>query len=55
MLFRSRLDPQGMVFVDGALWQAVSEDVVVEAGDWVRVVSVHRLRLIVRAVAAGAE
>ena len=52
---RQRLDPQGMVFVDGALWQAVSEDVVVEAGDWVRVVSVHRLRLIVRAVAAGAE
>ncbi|HEX5690088.1 MAG TPA: NfeD family protein [Roseiflexaceae bacterium] len=45
---RRRLEPDGMVFVEGALWQAVSEDGTVEAGDWVRVVAVHELRLIVR-------
>ncbi len=44
---RQRLDPQGMVFVEGALWQAVSEDGVVEVGDWVRVRAVHELQLIV--------
>jgi membrane-bound serine protease (ClpP class) len=47
---RRRLDPQGMVFLDGALWQAVSEEQAVEAGEWVKVVSVHRLQLIVRPV-----
>jgi membrane-bound serine protease (ClpP class) len=47
---RKRLDPQGMVFVDGALWRAVSEDGVVEEGDWVRVRSVHDLRLVVRSI-----
>jgi len=45
---RRRLDPDGMVFVEGALWQAISEDGAVDAGDWVRVVAVHDLRLIVR-------
>lgn len=45
---RRRLDPQGMVFVEGALWQAISESDPVEAGEWVRVVAVHNLRLIVR-------
>ena len=45
---RRRLDPDGMVFVEGALWQAVSEDGAVEPGDWVRVVATHDLRLIVR-------
>jgi membrane-bound serine protease (ClpP class) len=45
---RLRLDPEGMVFVEGALWQAVSEDGAAEAGDWVRVVAMHDLRLIVR-------
>jgi membrane-bound serine protease (ClpP class) len=47
---RRRLDPEGMVFVEGALWQAVSEDGVAEAGDWVRVVSMRDLRLIVRRI-----
>jgi membrane-bound serine protease (ClpP class) len=47
---RQRLDPQGMVFVEGALWQAVSEDGAVEIGDWVRVTAVHRLRLLVKPV-----
>jgi membrane-bound serine protease (ClpP class) len=45
---RQRLDPDGMVFVEGALWQAISEDGPVEAGDWVRVTAVHDLRLVVR-------
>lgn len=45
---RQRLDPRGMVFVEGALWQAISEAGAVEVGDWVRVVAVHNLQLIVR-------
>jgi len=45
---RRRLDPRGLVFVEGALWQAISETDPVEAGDWVRVVAVHNLQLIVR-------
>jgi membrane-bound serine protease (ClpP class) len=45
---RRRLDPDGMVFVEGALWQAISEDGTAEIGDWVRVTAVHDLRLVVR-------
>jgi len=45
---RRRLDPDGMVFVEGALWQAISEDGPAEQGDWVRVVALHDLRLVVR-------
>jgi membrane-bound serine protease (ClpP class) len=45
---RRRLDPDGMVFVEGALWQAITEDGPIEAGDWVRVTAVHDLRLVVR-------
>jgi membrane-bound serine protease (ClpP class) len=37
-----------MVFVEGALWQAISEGDTVEPGDWVRVTAVHNLQLIVR-------
>jgi len=47
---RRRLDPEGMVFVEGALWQAISEDGAVDAGEWVRVVASHDLRLIVRRI-----
>jgi membrane-bound serine protease (ClpP class) len=47
---RRRLDPEGMVFVEGALWQAVSEDGAAEAGDWVRIVAMHELRLIVQRI-----
>jgi membrane-bound serine protease (ClpP class) len=47
---RKTLDPQGMVFVDGALWRAVSEDGIIEQGDWVRITAVHELRLIVRRI-----
>lgn len=50
---RRRLDPEGMVFVDGALWQALSEDGIAETGDWVRVVAIHDLRLVVRRLDNG--
>lgn len=57
---RRALDPRGMVFVDGALWQAISEAGSAEPGDWVRVTGVHNLQLIVRPldaepVAGGSE
>ncbi len=45
---RQRLDPEGMVFVEGALWRAVSEDGDVELGEYVRVTGVYELRLTVR-------
>lgn len=47
---RDRLAPSGMVFVQGALWRAVSEDGDVDVGEWVRITAVHDLRLIVRRV-----
>lgn len=47
---RHRLDPEGMVFVEGALWRAVSENGTVEVGDWVRIAAVHNLRLIVQPI-----
>lgn len=47
---RQPLDPQGMVFVEGALWRAVSEDGPVEVGEWVRISAVHELRLLVRRI-----
>jgi membrane-bound serine protease (ClpP class) len=52
---RKRLDPEGMVFVEGALWQAITEDGQAEVGDWVRIAAVHDLRLIVRRIDTGAE
>lgn len=48
---RSRLDPEGFVFVEGALWRAISEDGAVEQGEWVRVTGVYELRLTVRRLA----
>ncbi len=47
---RQRLDPEGMVFVEGALWRAVSEGVPAEVGDVVRISAMHNLRLIVTPV-----
>jgi membrane-bound serine protease (ClpP class) len=49
---RKRLDPEGFVFVEGALWRAISEDGDVEQGEWVRVTGVYALRLTVRRLAA---
>lgn len=48
---RKRLDPDGFVFVEGALWRAISEDGAVEPGEWVRVTGVYELRLTVRRIA----
>lgn len=45
---RRALDPEGMVFVDGALWQAICEDGTAAVGDVVQVRAIHQLRLIVR-------
>jgi membrane-bound serine protease (ClpP class) len=47
---RKTLDPEGMVFVDGALWRAVSENGVIEQHEWVRITAVHELRLLVRPI-----
>lgn len=47
---RKRLEPEGLVFIEGALWRAVSEDGDVEPGDWVRVTAVYNLRLAVRRI-----
>jgi membrane-bound serine protease (ClpP class) len=44
---RHRLDPDGMVFVDGALWRALCESGTAEVGEWVKIKEVHDLRLIV--------
>jgi membrane-bound serine protease (ClpP class) len=52
---RKSLEPQGMVYVDGALWRAVSEDGLIEQGEWVRVSAVHDLRLIVRRIPVDVE
>ncbi|MFQ3664220.1 MAG: NfeD family protein, partial [Chloroflexaceae bacterium] len=49
---RKRLEPEGLVFVEGALWRAISEDGEVEPGEWVRVTGVYDLRLTVRRLAA---
>jgi membrane-bound serine protease (ClpP class) len=52
---RKRLDPEGMVFVEGALWRAVSEDGEVETGEYVRVTGIYELRLTVRRLAEPPE
>ncbi len=52
---RKRLDPDGMVFVDGALWRAISEDEEVDSGEWVRVTAVYNLRLVVRRIESEGE
>ena len=52
---RTPLDPSGMVFVDGALWEADSEAGPIPAGERVIVTAVDGLRLLVGSVpAAGA-
>lgn len=52
---RQRLEPDGMVFIEGALWRAISEDGDVESGEWVRVTAVHDLRLAVRRLETDEE
>lgn len=45
---RKQLSPEGMVFVDGALWRAVCENGEAEIGEYVRVTGIYELRLTVR-------
>lgn len=52
---RRRLDPEGMVFVEGALWRALSESGPIEKGELVRVTAMHELRLFVRRVDEAVE
>jgi membrane-bound serine protease (ClpP class) len=52
---RKPLTPDGLVFVDGALWRAISEDGTIEQGDWVRISAVHDLRLVVRRIDTEGE
>ncbi len=47
---RVTLDPHGKVLVKGELWDALAEGGVIEAGDWVEVVSVDGFRLRVKRV-----
>ena len=45
---RQRLAPEGQVFIEGALWQAVSEQGELGPGELVQIVAVRKLRLVVR-------
>jgi len=45
---RSRLDPEGQVFVDGTLWRAIALDPPIEVGEYVVVDRVDGLTLYVR-------
>jgi membrane-bound serine protease (ClpP class) len=50
---RRRLEPEGMVFVEGALWRAVCENGEAEVGEYVRVTAIYELRLTVRRADEG--
>ena len=50
---REAIDPSGMVFVDGALWQATSTTGPLQTGTPVRVVAVDGLRVRVQPVSEG--
>jgi membrane-bound serine protease (ClpP class) len=52
---RTRLDPQGLVFVHGELWTAATPDPPIPAGAPVAVRAVHGLALEVELVAATPE
>ncbi len=47
---RKRLDPEGMVFVEGALWRAVCENGTAEEGELVRITGIYALRLTVQRI-----
>ncbi len=51
---RRALDPRGMVFIDGALWQAICDGAEAQPGEFVRVVAIHKLNLIVTRLEDGA-
>lgn len=45
---RKRLDPEGLVFVDGTLWRAIAQDPPIEEGESVQVERVEGLTIYVR-------
>jgi len=45
---RTDLAPQGFVFAEGALWEAISESGPVSAGEQVVITAVHGLKLTVK-------
>ncbi|MER3402571.1 MAG: serine protease [Armatimonadota bacterium] len=45
---RKRLDPEGLVFVDGTLWRAIAQDPPIEEGELVQVERVDGLTIYVR-------
>jgi membrane-bound serine protease (ClpP class) len=45
---REKLDPEGVVFVDGGLWNAVSQSGKIEAGQEVIIIEVNGLTLTVK-------
>ena len=49
-----RIDREGMVYVAGALWRAVSDDLI-EKGEKVKVVSGHHQTLVVQKISANQE
>jgi len=52
---RTALDPEGVVFFEGARWRATAEDAPVPEGERVRVTSVQGLRLTVRREPAAVQ
>jgi membrane-bound serine protease (ClpP class) len=52
---RTRLAPKGMVFLNGELWEAVTDHGTIEAGEMVSVVGVEGLRLRVTPAVMGAR
>ncbi|MCU0492008.1 MAG: nodulation protein NfeD [Chloroflexaceae bacterium] len=52
---RQRIDPEGMVFVEGALWRALSDDGPIETGEYVRITAAYNLRLAVQRIETDEE
>jgi membrane-bound serine protease (ClpP class) len=50
---RTPLDPEGMVFVAGELWNATAEDPPIQAGEWVEIVAMEGFRLRVKRAPGG--
>jgi membrane-bound serine protease (ClpP class) len=49
---RRDLDPRGVVFIEGELWEAVANDGMIRAGERVRVTSMNGLKLVVERAAS---
>ncbi|MBX7166267.1 MAG: hypothetical protein K1X74_07945 [Pirellulales bacterium] len=51
----SKMLPSGAIEVEGQIYDALTEGVAVEPGEWLEVVAVQGTRVVVRTLAAGAE